>query len=495
MPEEKQVELLKIKKHQIIEIKADRAIYGGKCIGELSDGRKAILEKALPGELVNARITKKKKSFIEARTVDIIEKSEHREESYCDFYPSCGGCKLLDVNYDYQTELKSTVVLDCIKRIGKVDIEDKENFEYLPIVKSDKKIGYRNKMEFTFSNKQYYTAPMATDDMHEKEDTEEQNFFCGFHAPRVYRKVIDIDKCYHQNDLLNKVFIRLKGILKEKKFEAYNIIEHTGFLRYMVLRITRKNDVMINLVTKSEKTEEIAEIADIMMNEFPEVKTFVNTINSGLSSTAFGEKYIIVKGDDTLLDYIGKYKFEIAPNSFFQVNPSQIEKLYDLILEFGELKKEDNVVDLYCGVGTISIYISEFVNSVYGIELVPEAIENAKKNCKLNNITNCDFKSGDLMKLVKESNIFEEKDSNTTKKTDVIITDPPRDGMHPKVVKSIIESGIEKIVYVSCNPSTFARDVELLTIGGYKLVKAQAVDMFPNTYHVETVGLLVKIKS
>ena len=459
--------------NKIIEIRAGKAIYGGKCLSFAED-KTVMLERALPGELVTARVTKNKKSFMEAKMVEVLEPSPHRIPSVCEYYPTCGGCKMKDVAYDYQAELKEEVVLDCINRIAKV-----QELEYLPIVKSSVTSGYRNKMEFTFSNERYYiNADEAP------ENREEDNFSLGFHAPRFYKKAIDIDHCYHQSENMNRIYKRMRILCKESGLPAYNVMSHEGFFRHLVLRETTAGMVMINLITKREEIEAVKLIADKVMSEFAEIKSFVNTINSGLAAVAFGEKNILIKGDDVINDTIGKFKFEISCNSFFQVNPAQTEKLYDLVADYADFKKTDNVLDLYCGVGTISIYVSQYVNSVHGFELVENAVINARKNAELNDITNCEFESGDLMKVVSERNIF------NIRKFDMLITDPPRDGMHPKVVKSIINSGIKKIVYVSCNPSTFGRDVELLTNGGYRLVKAQAVDMFPNTYHVETIGLL-----
>ena len=458
-------------KNRIIEITAGKPIYGGKCLSEY-EGKKVMLERALPNEKVIAFIKKKKKGYLEASVNEILEKSPHRIESDCKYYPTCGGCKLRDVEYDYQTWIKEEVVKDCVERIGKVT-----DYEFLPIVKSEDPSHYRNKMEFTFSEERYY--------MTKDEPYDEDKFSLGFHAPRFYSKVIDVNHCYHQPELLNDIYGSIRKILKASGLEAYNIIKHTGFLRYLVLRITTENKVMINLVTKSKELDIIGDIADKLMEKHPEIVSFMNTINKGLSSTAYGEETILIRGEEILLDYIKDHKFEISSDSFFQVNPKQTEKLYDKIVEFAELSGSENVLDLYCGVGTISLYISESVKSVTGFELVENAVINARKNAKLNNITNCKFVSGDLMQFAKDGEIFKEK-------FDLIITDPPRDGMHPKVVSSIIDSKVPKIVYVSCNPSTFARDVQLFELGGYKLKKVQPVDMFPHTYHVETVGVLVK---
>ncbi|MBU4486366.1 MAG: 23S rRNA (uracil(1939)-C(5))-methyltransferase RlmD, partial [Candidatus Delongbacteria bacterium] len=269
--------------------------------------------------------------------------------------------------------------------------------------------------------------------------------------------------------------------------EPYDVVQHTGFLRYLIIRKTNSDGIMINLITKAKKFDDIKKIADGICADFPQIESFVNTINSGLASTAFGEDSILIRGKETVIDTIGNLRFELSCNTFFQVNPEQTPHLYDKIIEFADFKGSETVLDLYCGVGTISLYISSKVKKVVGFELVENAVDNARKNAELNNISNCEFFSGDMMKLAKDGELFKEK-------FDLIITDPPRDGMHPKVVQALIDSGVPKIVYVSCNPSTFGRDVQMLEEGRYKLLKVQPVDMFPHTFHVEMIGLLQKVR-
>lgn len=457
--------------NDLIELTAGKAVYGGKCLSEYKE-RKVMLERALPGEKVLAYIKKKRKGYFEMAAKEILEPSQHRIASDCEYYPTCGGCKLRDVVYEYQTKLKEEVVRDCVERIGKV-----KDCEFLPIVKSTEKNGYRNKNEFTFSRLRYYTEP---DQMRE-----DDNFTLGFHAPKFFSKAIDIDKCLLQPELMNKVYLSLKTKLKESGLEPYDIVQHTGFLRYLVIRMSNYGEIMINLVTKSKKHKDIKTVAEDLISDFPQVKSFVNTINSGLGGTAYGEETVLISGKENIIDNIGNLKFELSYDTFFQTNPHQTEKLYDTAVELAEFTGNENVLDLYCGVGTISLYIAGRVASVTGFELVENAVVNARRNAELNSISNCEFYSGDMMRLAKDGQIFK-------KNYDVIITDPPRDGMHPKVVESLIGSGVPKIVYISCNPSTFARDVQLLEEGGYKLKKVRPVDMFPQTYHVEVAGLLIK---
>ncbi len=456
---------------ELIELTAGKPIYGGKCLSEY-EGRRVMLERALPGEKVLAHVKKKKSGYIEAVSKKILEPSPHRTGSDCKYFPSCGGCKLRDVKYSHQAYIKEEVVKDCLRRIGKT-----EDFEFHPIIECDRHDHYRNKMEYTFSRLRYYTeAGQGTDD---------EEFTVGFHAPKFFSKAIDIDYCYLQTDLMNSVYGSLRKRLKESGLEPYDVVLHKGFLRYMIIRMTVPGEIMINLITKSKRLPEITKIAEDICTEFPQAASFVNTINSGLSTTAYGEESIHVKGKPAVIDKIGGLLFELSHDTFFQVNPEQTPKLYAKAAEFAGLTGSESVLDLYCGVGTISLYIAAMAESVTGFELVENAVANARRNAGLNGVDNCKFYSGDMMKLARDGELF-------NKKYDLVITDPPRDGMHPKVVEALARSGVPKIVYISCNPSTFARDVQLLEEGGYKLIRVQPVDMFPHTFHVETVGLLIK---
>ena len=456
---------------KIIEITAGKPIYGGKTLSELN-GKKVILEKALPGERVIAYIKKTRRGHIEAVAERILERSPYRIDQDCPYYHVCGGCKLRDVGYDYQTSLKRIAVKDCIERIGKVS-----DCDILPIIQSPELNGYRNKTEFTFSKLRYVTDPAQRD--------QEESFTLGFHAPKVFSKSIDIDECKIQPELMNKVYLSIKNKLKSSKLEPYDVVRHEGFLRYLVIRKSCSNDIMINLVTKNENHEILKIIAEEIAGEYYQVKSFLNTINKGLATTAYGERTSVLFGSENIIDSIGRFNFELSHNSFFQTNPHQTPALYDTVIEFASFDGSENVLDLYCGAGTISIYISDRVKSVTGFELVDNAVADARKNAEINGINNCTFYAGDMMRLAADDKLF-------SKEYDIVVTDPPRDGMHRKVVSALISSGIERIVYVSCNPSTFARDVELLVSGGYNLKKVRPVDMFPHTYHIEVVGLLEK---
>ncbi|MBN1968766.1 MAG: 23S rRNA (uracil(1939)-C(5))-methyltransferase RlmD [Candidatus Delongbacteria bacterium] len=460
-------------KYDLLELVAGKAIYGGKTLSNHGT-KKVILERALPGEKVMAYVKQRKKGYLECVAKEFIERSPHRKPHECAYYPYCGGCKMLDVEYSFQLKLKEDAVTDCITRIGKI-----EDYEKLDIVPSPKDRRYRNKMEFTFSNLKYY----FNDEIRDENDV----FFLGFHAPKIFNKVIDINHCYLQSEKMNEIFNSLKSICKESGYQAYDVVTHEGFFRYLVMRETFDGKVMINIVTKRFEEQLITDLAKKFVEDNPSIVSIVNTINKGMGNTAYGDESYLIYGEEKVYDYIGKYKFEISVNSFFQVNPFQTENLYNKAFEIGEIQKGDKVIDLYCGVGTISLFAAEKASVVTGFELVENAVLNARKNADINGVTNCDFFSGDLMSIVQERSIFKEKNY------DVIITDPPRDGMHPKVINSIVKSGIKKIIYISCNPSTFARDAEMLEAGGYKLFKAGAVDMFPNTYHVEVVSVFEKI--
>lgn len=460
-----------IKRNQIIEIVAGKPIYGGKVLSFL-DGQAVLLEKCLPGEKVKARVIKTKNNYLECEAIERLEVSPHRIQPVCPYFPTCGGCKLLDVDYPFQLKIKEEAVLDCLERIGK-----SKDFEYLPIVESPLQTGYRNKMEMTFSCVEYL--------MPNKMEQQPKNAVLGFHAPGYYKKIIDVEYCYLQSPKLNLVYHRLRELLLNCGLPCYDIVKHEGVLRHLVLRETSRGDIMVNVVSSREDDGTLKKIADIICAEFSTVKSFNNTINRGQAAVAFGEKSELLAGTDILVDYINDLQFEVSVNSFFQVNSHQTPVLYQRANDFAEFKGDEKILDLYCGVGSITLFVSRQVESANGFELIENAVINARKNAKLNKLNNCSFQCGDMLALAKANSIF-------TDNYDVLITDPPRDGMHPKVTEAINRSGIKKIVYISCNPSTLARDIEVLSKSGYKLVKAQAVDMFPNTYHVETVVLLVK---
>lgn len=433
-----------------------------------------------PGDKVKALLTKVKKRYAEGRVEEVIEASPERVEAKCDFFKTCGGCKQQDLEYSAQLKYKNEQVKDLFEVQAGIT-----GFEMEPAVGADKVFHYRNKMEFSFSDKRWIPKEEFVKD----EMVEDRNFALGLHIPRVYDKVLDIDKCYLHSDVGNKILNFTRDFFKPRNTSIYTTNTHEGYLRNLVIKLAHHtDDVMVNLVTHTDDEILFREYANQLKTEIPEVTTIINNVNLKKAQIALGDYEKVYFGDGFMFDTIGKYKYRISANSFFQTNTLQAEKLYDVAVEYADLVGDEIVYDLYSGAGTISIYVSDKAKQVYAIESVEPAVEDAKVNAELNNISNVKFILGDLNKtflpVLKEQNI---------PNPDVIIADPPRSGMNPKTVRDIDNLSPKKIVYISCNPASQMRDIKLLVESGYRLVKMRAVDMFPQTYHIENVALLEKI--
>jgi 23S rRNA (uracil1939-C5)-methyltransferase len=336
-------------------------------------------------------------------------------------------------------------------------------------------------MEFSFSDKKWLTKDELNDQTKISKD-----FALGLHVPKVYDKILDIDECFLQSAMSNDILNFTRTFFRERKLSIYNTKFHTGYLRNLVIRQSQNtNDVMVNLVTSEPKETLMKEYSATIMNKFPQITTLVNNINEKKSAVAVGDYEIVYHGSGYIFDKIGDYKFRISANSFFQTNTLQAEKLYGLALQFAELKGDEIVYDLYSGAGTIAIYISKFAKGVYGFESVESSIYDAKENLVINKIQNVKFIQADLYKSFLPT-------LTEIPKPDVVILDPPRSGMHKNTVTDIINLSPQKIVYVSCNPATQARDIKMIVDEGYKLIKIRPVDMFPHTFHIENVALLHK---
>ncbi len=435
---------------------------------------------AYPGDVVDAKIIKKKKNFAEAFTEKVIEKSEDRAEARCRYFGVCGGCKQQDLNYLTQLKYKQNQVVETLKHIG-----GQSDFVVEPITACDKIFNYRNKMEFSFSDKRWLTP----EELNSENGIENRNFALGLHIPRIFDKVLDIEECHLHPETGNEILNFTRKFFRSRNSTVYSTKTHQGFLRNLVIKYSRHHEsLMVNLVTSQENDKLMTEYTENLIKTIPQVTTVINNINLRKAQVAKGDYEKVYYGDGFIFDSIGDFKFRISANSFFQTNTLQAQKLYNAVVDFGEFKREDIVYDLYCGAGTISIYISAFVKSVFGLEYVEEAIDDARLNTELNSVGNCKFFAANLNKsflyLIEE---------NSLPKPDIVVADPPRSGMNPKTVKDIISLSTEKIVYVSCNPSTQARDIKTLCEeGGYKLIKVRPVDMFPHTYHIENVVLLIK---
>ena len=440
-----------------------------------------------PGDKVTAQLRKIKNSYAEAKTIEIISPSKHRVEARCKFFGTCGGCKQQDLNYETQLKYKEELVKETFKHIGGLT-----DFKFENIIPSENDFFYRNKMEFSFSDKRWLTK-----DEIGAEEIIDKDFALGLHIPKVFDKVLDIDECFLQSELSNKILNFTRDFFKKKNTTIYSTKTHRGYLRNLVIRQSQNtDDLMVNLVTSREDEKLINEYTNELLKAVPQITTIINNINLKKASVAIGDYEKVYCGTGFIYDKIGnpaytkvppgKYKFRISANSFFQTNTLQAENLYNTALQFAELKGDEIIYDLYSGAGTIAIYVSDKAGKVYGFESVKSALKDAEKNAKINSIDNVEFIEADLYKsflpIIKNKKI---------PMPDAIIIDPPRSGMHKNTVDDVLQLNPGKIVYVSCNPATQARDIKLMVDAGYKLVKMKPVDMFPHTYHIENVAVLV----
>lgn len=471
-------------KGDIIQIKVDRYAFEGKGIGRVSienasenseqDSFIVFVNGAYPGDTVSAKIKKLKKSYAEAKVEEIISPSQQRVQPHCKYFGTCGGCKQQDLDYVQQIAFKQEQVEDIFRHDGGF-----QDFVIEKILPSENVFYYRNKMEFSFSEFQWLTA---LDD----ETLSKQGFFVGLHVPNNFEKILDIEECFLQSELSTHILNFSREFYKKRHVSIYNTKTHSGHLRNLIIRQSQKTkDIMLNLVTFEENEMLMKEYVTAITTKYPEITTVVNNISKKKASIAVGDYEIIYHGSGFIHDKIGDYKFRISANSFFQTNTIQAEKLYSTALEFADLKGDEIIYDLYSGAGTIAIFVSAYAKEVYGFESVESSIYDAKANLDINKIENVTFVQADLYKSFLPF-------TNVLPKPDVVILDPPRGGMHSKTVKDVLELSPQKIVYVSCNPSTQVRDIKMFVEGSYKLIKIRPVDMFPHTYHIENVALLEK---
>ena len=476
-----------MKKDDVLELKIESYAYEGRGIAKLvlneeEPEKKYIVfvDKTYPGDVVKAVIKKKKSNYAEAILQEIIKPSELRIEAKCKHFNDCGGCKQQDLNYETQLKFKSEQVVETFQHIGLVD-----NFEVESIIPCSQQFYYRNKMEFSAADKRW----ISKEEFDLKGEVTDRNFALGLHIPRIFDKVLDLDECFLQSETSTKVLNFTRNFFKTRGISAYSTKHQTGYVRNLVIKQAHfTDDFMINLVTSDDNSELMQEYKNEIIKEIPEITTIVNNINQKKSQVAYGDYEKVYFGDGYIHDFIGEYKFRISANSFFQVNTRQAVNLYQTALDYAELTGNEILFDLYSGAGTIAIFMSKFAKKIYTMESSESSIEDAKFNLKMNQIENVLPFTADLNKsfipLIEAENI---------PTPDVIITDPPRSGMNPKTIQDILKISPKKIVYISCNPATQARDIKLLVESGYKLLKIKSVDMFPQTFHIENVALLVKL--
>ena len=442
--------------------------------------RVVFIEFAVPGDVVKIRVVRKKKSFAEGRILEVKKPSERRLEPFCEHFGVCGGCKWQPLPYQLQLEAKQRQVYDQLKRIGHLDIP-----EISPIIGSDKTREYRNKLEFTASDRRW----LSSEEMAAAEESESGQAAShmpapglGFHVGKFFDKVLDIERCHLQPEPSNAIRLWVRKYLIDNGLEFYNIRDNAGFFRNMFVRTTDAGAVMV-IMCFAVQSPAIAPMLDALAAAFPEITSLYYIINDKKNDTVGDLDPVLYRGDEAIYEQMEGLRFKIGPKSFYQTNTGQAYKLYKVAREFASLTGDEVVYDLYTGTGTIAQFVSARARKVIGIEYVPEAIADARINALGNGITNCEFFAGDMKDVLNADFIAAHG------RPDVMVVDPPRAGMHPDVVKVILEAAPRRIVYVSCNPASQARDLAMLS-DRYAITAVQPVDMFPHTQHVENVCAL-----
>ncbi len=446
----------------------------GKAIARINE-KVVFVKYAAPGDIVDLQVTRKKKKYMEAKIIRFHKYSDIRVEPFCEHFGICGGCKWQHIPYELQTKFKQKEVEDALQRIGKLDIP-----EISPILSSENERFYRNKLEFTFSAHRW----LSQEEIDSGKEIEETRAL-GFHVPGLFDKVTDIKKCWLQADPSNAIRNTIKEYSLKNNLEYFNQKVHGGFLRNLIIRTSSTGETMVILSFYQENEPERKKLLNYLSAEIPNINSLMYVINSKANDTLYDQDIKVFKGKDHIIEVMGDLKFKIGPKSFFQTNTEQALKLYNTTRIFAGIRPHETVYDLYTGTGTIANFIAKDAGKVVGIESVPEAIEDARINSGLNQITNTSFHAGDMKDLLNEEFVARHG------KPEVIITDPPRAGMHKNVVEQLLKLQAQRIVYVSCNPATQARDLEILG-PLYKIAEVQPVDMFPHTHHVENVVRLEK---
>lgn len=461
-----------LRKGQHIELEIVKAAFGGRGIGHF-EGRVVFVPHAVPGDLVQARIIKKKQNWAEARFEGLLRPSPDRIVPPCPYSGYCGGCQWQHLKYERQLVYKRSFVAENLAHIG--GLSDVAIHDVLP---SPARFGYRNKMEFSFSDRPW----LLPHQMGRGADL--PPFALGLHVPGTFFKIIDLDACLLQGKEGNTILSAVKGFARQSDLPPYGLKSHSGFWRFLTLRRSdASGQWLVNLVTAKSRPDTMRALAATLMERTGAVATIVNNIHSGKASVAIGDREDLVSGEGFLEDRIGSFRFFISANSFFQTNTAAAEILYRTAARYAGLTGKETVLDLYSGTGTIPIFLSGEAARVTGIEINPAAIEDARRNCQMNRVQNCRFLCGDAREVLK----------TIGETPDVLIVDPPRAGLHQDVLQQILDLKPERLVYVSCNPSTLARDLALLG-PGYETLEVQPVDMFPHTYHVESVARLARRK-
>ena len=451
-----------------IEIKA--IAHKGMALGKTSEGMVVLTKNAVPGDHVEVRLHKKRKGVWLGLFTKIISPSPHRVAPLCQHFSVCGGCSWQDLKYEEQLHQKETIVRDAIQRIAKIDASVIE-----PIVGAKDTFYYRNKLEYTFST---YKWKIEKD-----EDISSPQNALGFHRPESFFKIVDIEKCHLQIDISNQIRNTIKQLAAAEDLSFYDIKNHTGLLRNLIIRTNSSGDVMLSLIIGSNTEEKVINLLSQIQEKFSNIKSIFVGFNQKRNDSLFEVNFKNIYGENYLIETLNHVKFYISPKSFFQTNTKQAELLYSLVEDFAQLKGTETIYDLYCGVGSIGIYLAKNAKTIIGVEEIEDAILDARKNASLNQLENTHFYTGDAKLIVNES-LFEKHGE-----ADLIIVDPPRAGLHEDLIKTLLNIAAKKIIYVSCNPATQARDL-LLLCEKYDVTRTKPVDMFPHTNHVECIAAL-----
>lgn len=444
----------------------------GKGISRI-DGKVIFTEMAVPGDVVDVEVHKSKKSFAEGVIANLKELSPLRTTASCRHFGVCGGCKWQHITYAEQLKFKQKIVHDAFARIGKID------FPEIPeVLGCSHNFYYRNKLEFAFTDRRWLTEEEIKSGA-----TFDNRNAVGFHVPGSFSGVIDIEKCYLQNEPSNAIRLAVKEFALKNGYSFFNLKEQHGLLRNMMVRITSVGEILVLLSFFENDEPKITALMQSLAEQFPQITSLQYVWNPKRNDTIYDLEPKVYKGKDHIIEQLGSYRFKVGPKSFFQTNSVQAKVLYDVAKDFAELQPQDVVYDLYTGVGSIALYISDACSRIAGIEQIEAAIEDAKQNAQINEVSNCSFYAGDVRMILTPEFITQNG------KPSVVITDPPRAGMHEDVVKTLLELAAPKIVYVSCNVATQARDLQLLS-EKYEVKRVQPVDMFPHTTHIENVVLL-----
>ena len=446
----------------------------GKALAKHEDGRVIFIKEGVPGDLVDLRVIKKRKNYFEAEIIKIHKRAPQRITPVCAHFGICGGCKWQHMTYDMQLDQKQQEVIDNLERIAKVNVE-----QFFPIKGAEETFFYRNKMEYSFSDSRWLTQEEIN-----TQETFDRNAL-GFHVPGKWDKIVQIDKCHLQEDIANEIrnFCKKEG--ERQKLNFFNPRHQTGHLRTLMIRNSSQGQLMVLVQFYKASKNEIDRYMQAIAEAFPKIQSLLYTVNSKANDTIYDQEINCYKGEAFIFEEMEGLEFRIDAKSFYQTNSKQAYELYKIIRSFADLNEKQVVYDLYTGTGTIALFLAAQAKRVIGVESVPQAILNAKWNADHNKVTNVSFETGDMKKVFNDS--FIERYG----KADVVITDPPRDGMHSDVVHQLIKLSAPRVVYVSCNSATQARDLALLD-PHYRVVKSQAVDMFPQTHHIENVVLLEK---